>query len=677
MDFNSLDVPSYAPFAIALPIDAIDETARDNVSDQRSDLELLQPLEAILSSSRVKFVGGQAESPDEIKISIESLDALIGKLSSLTGTSQLGISPGFDTRESKATWRSLDYAFPEYETLDTINSTKQIPVPSSDSALEYFQLIKLVWEKRLEWATSDSERRELFCDCFGKWTHYSGDVLRCLFNQVLEQLMVREASTCLECMPNLASKWAERYSPEKCPPPKLMESLYVDSSVRLLYSRDNYINAYIDAALKAKHSIDICACYIFHTDCATKYIFLDLIPYLATQKNIKVRILFELMTMESQCFHGVLDVIKPTTSASASTSMPSDVSFIEQLPSGSPPFNYAEKKFASTSGLLREILDLAAAIPNIEYQYWIARDKTSKYRIKNHSKFHIFDGQSGGRVIAGGSNVVPRPDSLDTDFIVEGDITQMYQQTFNNLWNAMKPFCSNTSVFDVAEEKKECNESHESYDTNIALNTNDPGLMTKMLFLSSSPSSSGEDVILRKVLGAIHAAEKSIVLCMGHCNIPLQFTLALQAATERGVKVSVLSNSIYSCDLRNGQKDLFASLRQMLTVAPKVELFVTAMKGGRRPPFLHSKYVVVDANWSAFGSWNLWNRSSFYEMEANVFAFSDTLASQLLAKFEQEKNSYSVQVHSAADCEFFLPTGLNGDQKCYVCKHFGPFYENC
>ncbi|KAL7487018.1 hypothetical protein ACHAW6_015863 [Cyclotella cf. meneghiniana] len=650
MDFNSLDVPSYAPFAIALPVDAIDEAARGNVSDQRSDIELLQPLEAILSSSIVKFVGGQAESPDEIKISIESLDGLIGKLSSLTGTSQLGISPGFDTRDSKAIWRSLDFTFPEYETLDTVNSTKQIPVPSSDAALEYFQLIKLVWEKRLEWAMSDAEKRARFCDCFGKWSHYGGDVLRCLFNQVLEQLMVREASACLECMPNLASTWADQYTHEKCPPPKLMESLYVDSSVRLLHSRDDYIQSYLDAAMKAKYNVDICACYIFHTDCATKYIFLDLIPFLATQKNIKVRILFELMTMESQCFHGVLDVIKPTTCASTNTipSVSKDASFIEQLPSGSPPFNYAEKKFASTSGLLREILDLAATIPNIECQYWIARDKTSKYRIKNHSKFHIFDGRFGGRVIAGGSNVVPRPDSLDTDFIVEGDITRMYQQTFNNLWNAMKPFPGNTSVFDVAEEI-ECYKSREICDTNTALKTNDWGVSTKMLFLPSSPSSLGEDVILRKVLGAIHAAEESVVLCMGHCNIPLQFTLALKAATERGVKVSVLSNSIYSCDLRNGQKDLFVSLRQMLTIAPKVELFVTAKKGERRPPFLHSKYVVVDANWSAFGSWNLWTRSSFYEMEANVFAFSETLATQLLSKFEREKKEYSVQVHSAAD----------------------------
>lgn len=258
---------SFSPFAIALPVDVFDETAREIVVEPRPDVELPQPLEAILSSSRIEVAGGQAESPDEIRASIDSLDALIGKLSSLAGAgqSQFGISPSFDTRESKAIWRGLGIAFPEYETLDTVNSTKQIPVPSVDNALDYFQVIKTVWEKRLEWSTAEDDTK--FCACIGKYKHYgrSKNVLQSLYNQVLEQLMVREASGCLECMPNLHSEWADLYTPEKCPPPDLMESLYVDSNVRLLDTRDNYIYAYVSAALQAKKSFDICACYIFHS----------------------------------------------------------------------------------------------------------------------------------------------------------------------------------------------------------------------------------------------------------------------------------------------------------------------------------------------------------------------------------------------------------------------------
>jgi phosphatidylserine/phosphatidylglycerophosphate/cardiolipin synthase-like enzyme len=404
---------------------------------------------------------------------------------------------------------------------------------------------------------------------------------------------------------------------------------------------------------------------------------LDLIPYLAIQKNIKVRILFELMTMESQYFHGVLDTITPNSIDLTSTiEVSREPSFMDKLPPGSPALNFGRKTYASTSGLLREILDISAGTPNIECSYWIARDKRCQYRIKNHSKCHIFDGDAGGRVIAGGSNVVPRAGSLDTDFIIEGSIAQAYQQTFNDLWNAMKPFSSSVAALEVAEEKKDCDRTFEDCAVQSAFSANDHVMpSSKVLFLPSRPSSSGDDVILRKVLGCINAAKQSIVMCMGHCNIPLQFTVALKAATERGVKVSVLSNSLYSCDLRTGQKDLFESLRQMLTIAPKVDLFVTDLKDGRKPPFLHSKYVVVDGNWSAMGSWNLWTRSSFYEMEANIFVFSESLAAELTSKFEQEKDAYTVQVHTAADCEAYLPTGFNDNEKCFVCKNFGPFFE--
>jgi phosphatidylserine/phosphatidylglycerophosphate/cardiolipin synthase-like enzyme len=98
------------------------------------------------------------------------------------------------------------------------------------------------------------------------------------------------------------------------------------------------------------------------------------------------------------------------------------------------------------------------------------------------------------------------------------------------------------------------------------------GLDSKIFFLASQPSSIGEDVILRCVIGGINSAKQSISICMGHFNVPLPVAKALQAATERGVKVSVLANSLYSCDLRGGQRDLFLSLRQLLALAPKIDL---------------------------------------------------------------------------------------------------------
>lgn len=239
--------------------------------------------------------------------------------------------------------------------------------------------------------------------------------------------------------------------------------------------------------------------------------------------------------------------------------------------------------------------------------------------MKNHGKCHIFDGNStNGKVVAGGSNVAPRPGSLDTDFVIQGQVAGMYSAYFDTMWTAMTPekevISGSISVSEV-EEKKECEDEH----LYIACNNGqresvmDPDIIfghkAKIFFLPSTPCSSGEDVILRCVLGAINSASESIYMCMGHFNAPEVVCQAFKQATDRGVKINVISNSLHSCDLRTGQLDLMRSLKRMLTVAPDVQLFVAALKDGKVPPFLHSKYIVVDSRWACSGSWNMWMRS--------------------------------------------------------------------
>lgn len=180
---------------------------------------------------------------------------------------------------------------------------------------------------------------------------------------------------------------------------------------------------------------------------------------------------------------------------------------------------------------------------------------------------------------------------LLVDFLLTGEVACLYQLHFDNLWRAMSPAIVSMSLtveegkkeeFDemvldihvsVGEEKKESDIEMLDIQTNLSANDNkSESSPAKILFAPSVPSSSGEDVILRCVLGAIKHAQKSIVICMGHCNVPVFFAHALREATERGVKVSFLTNSLYSCDLRCGQRDLIISLQQLLVIAPKVEL---------------------------------------------------------------------------------------------------------
>lgn len=364
--------------------------------------------------------------------------------------------------------------------------------------------------------------------------------------------------------------------------------------------------------------------------------------------------------------------------------MPLDSSKIEHeapllLPESSPAYVRGAKKFRSATELVREFFDLTSGT-NIETRYWFARDKACGYRIKNHGKCHIFDGNRSskyGKVVAGGSNVAPRPGSLDTDFVIQGQVAGMYSAHFDSMWTAMTPDAgvNLAGSLPVNEEKKEC-EDEQLY---IACNNGhwesviEPDVIAgheaKILFVPSSPCSSGEDVILRCVLGAINSATESIYMCMGHFNVSEVVAQSFKQATERGVKVNIISNSLHSCDLRTGQLDLMRSLKRMLTVAPDVQLYVAAMKDGKMPPFLHSKYLVVDSKWACSGSWNMWMRSSFYEAELEIFVQSEAFASDLEEKFTRECEQFCIPVKTADECNQFLPIG------CAICEGFGPFFD--
>jgi len=126
------------------------------------------------------------------------------------------------------------------------------------------------------------------------------------------------------------------------------------------------------------------------------------------------------------------------------------------------------------------------------------------------------------------------------------------------------------------------------------------------------------------------------------------------------------------------------SLRDLFDIAPSVEIYVATLSSQRiegdeklfekqynkEPTFLHSKYVVVDNEWSAVGSWNMWTRAAFYEMEAELFVFSKSFANVLENKFECEKEDSAIQIKSLEDIAFFCPRG------CKLCKPFGPFYQD-
>jgi phosphatidylserine/phosphatidylglycerophosphate/cardiolipin synthase-like enzyme len=644
-----------------------------------------QPIKNLITENPVIFVPGNAENPEEIETSIQSIEKLMYELSILDfHVASKGVSPGFATASTQGAWYNL-FSFPEYQTLSIINiaSQEHIPLPSPLVALRYLASMKDTWVQRKKWALSSQEEKEEFCLCIKGWTTSNLNILHVLGNQALEQLMVAEADACLRSQLTI-SEWHHCYSPQFCPGPEDMKVNYIpNNSILLLDNRKDYASQYIQAVLDARETIDICLCYIFSRDPFVKYLLLDLLPYVAKHRNVRVRLLIEQMVVEGETIKNFL-IEKKKSLVTEPKAARWEGSFLNNLPPGSPLCINGKEFYRSSIELIDQVMQMNAETTNpLQIKYWFARDQRMKYRIKSHVKCHIFDSK---KVIAGGSNFAPRAASFDCDFLVSGGAAKKYQQLFDDMFNAMSTFqetvvtssCLDDTVStDSGLTDSSFEENGTSYDSNEWTDAS-----CSIYFQSSKPSSTGEDCILRTILGAVNNAQTSVTICMGHSNVPESFMNALAEASRRGVKVRILMNSYFSCDLRNGQRDLFISLKRLLEAAPQVELYVVTITSLRddpevradpslqnvAPDFLHSKYVVVDKKWSAIGSWNLWTRACFYEMESEIYVLSESVANNLEEKFDREKRRYSARVQNPEGCKFYCPKG------CDICYQFGPFF---
>jgi phosphatidylserine/phosphatidylglycerophosphate/cardiolipin synthase-like enzyme len=177
--------------------------------------------------------------------------------------------------------------------------------------------------------------------------------------------------------------------------------------------------------------------------------------------------------------------------------------------------------------------------------------------------------------IMGGSNVCPTMAAATTeiDMVVYGPVVQDLYQSNLELWQAMDP----TTTLEPQLRQPPATPSaalqvfvqQQEWSTAQACDAQ---------FLRSNPSSQGEDTIRYKVLEAIAQANHSIRMCFGHSNFPQPVCQALRQATDRGVHVQVMVNSMYSCDLRGGQQDLFRSLQNLLRIAPQVQVYSTDLR---------------------------------------------------------------------------------------------------
>ena len=136
-----------------------------------------------------------------------------------------------------------------------------------------------------------------------------------------------------------------------------------------------------------------------------------------------------------------------------------------------------------------------------------------------------------------------------------------------------------------------------------------------------------QDPTAQFVLDCIASARRSIVLELAYLVGPSLLTRSLVSAAQRGVHVRLLTNSEASTDLPYATFAAYAAMRELLTGG----VVVSVRRGAGRT--LHSKYLVVDNRWVAFGSHNLDYYSSRFCCETTLQVESPELASMLTACF--------------------------------------------
>ncbi|KAL3906675.1 MAG: hypothetical protein SGILL_009176 [Bacillariaceae sp.] len=670
----------------AAAMDMVMENAVSLVAAQlQQELQQEQPLKKILMEHPVKITRDSNHDVLAIQDTLDQLDRLIDACSQASNhyadySMNVGRAPGFWTMSGNISSCHLENkwvfndSMPCYQTMDctslsTMNTQSHdgLPLPSPASAMRVYQAVKQGILERLAYSMhqqlnhgSDSGE---FCSCISAWSPDQVAV-QSIVNQVIEQLMVDEASNHLHQDESFSGEQGTAKALETSPELDMPFPKY-QSPMQLLTGRDQYLSILVKALMNAKTFVIISTSYVFYRDPAHLYLLLDVLPYITKFHGVKVYFLMDLFVFESNMIQSPFQ-LKHETSGNTTSVCHSDaeLSFLEDLPKNRVPPENALEIFDSQYVAFDKLSELSMdPNSNFEMRFWCARDSQCGYRIKNHSKGVVVDDHLA---IFGGSNLAPvvRSANGDLDCLVMGPAAKEVGDSFWKLWKAV----------DVTAQRPDASSSHLNATEFFA--ENEHANPTTFSIMQSTPSSAGEDTIYQKVLEQVEKATVSITVSMGHCAFPESFSQALQRAADRGVEtIKIMVNSRHSSDLRTGQYDLFQSIRQLMLKVPSAQVFAThveAVVDGERPDFLHAKYVIVDGQWACLGSWNLWPRSSFYEMELEALIESPEIAAQLQAKFDydQSKNAIRVTLDDCSPGKKFCPKG------CQLCKGFGPFFLN-
>lgn len=260
-------------------------------------------------------------------------------------------------------------------------------------------------------------------------------------------------------------------------------------------------------------------------------------------------------------------------------------------------------------GYRQAVRDLAVA--GIEVVRW--RDKNVPF-FGQHRKMMIVDGTY---MVAGGLNpgntyshkgVSEKDKWRDTDIYATGEIVDEGNRLFAELWNAQSATKLPPRVSFIR-----------GGDIPISLVNHKP-----------DPRRQTGSTIMLSLLKAIRGAQKSVDIENAYVILFPELEREIQKALARGVRVRVLTNSDQSVDEAIVSQPLLISSQRLARMGAEVYL--------RQGSTLHSKFLVIDNELVAIGSYNLHPRSERVEGEM-IFWIRDTKTAQDFTRiFEKDLN---------------------------------------
>lgn len=232
--------------------------------------------------------------------------------------------------------------------------------------------------------------------------------------------------------------------------------------------------------------------------------------------------------------------------------------------------------------------------------------------LRNHRKMLIVDGQKavfGGMNIAAGNLVLQHPEEpiQDVTFLVEGPVVDQMSRVFEEDW-----IFSGKKHFIPASFRAKGRTG---------------GKMPARIIPDGPDSDFGK--IEMMVLGALSCAQKSVKIVTPYFLPESNILTALEVAAMRGADVEIIlpsKSNIFGMDYA-----MRANFARLLKKGVKIYR--------SKPPFDHSKILLVDGAWLFVGSANWDVRSFKLNFECNLECVDKDLAVQVEKIIDRKKSS--------------------------------------